>query len=221
MKVIHRYYILPKRDQKKKLWSFVFKLILIVAIIVFLAWSSSTWILLLLIQPVISIFAPFIDVPSSRNSGQIVYYSPLLLSSQIKGNSINLHGGTLFDYYYTLSIEKSELRNKKIILYSYMDGLLNLLDTYDERNDELNIKANAYFINPKTALRIGFKKVPTKNFQKVIMLLNYLPITISYSIAMGKLSFPNIFSLKSYECKLHELRKNRPMLEAMLEHIKK
>jgi len=31
------------------------------------------------------------------------------------------------------------------------------------------------------------------------MLLNYLPIAINYSIAMGKLSFTNVSSLKSYE----------------------
>ena len=221
MKVVHRYYILPKRDQKRKLWSFIFNMLITIAVIVFMAWSTSAWFLLILIQPVISIFASFIDVPTGRKNGQIVYYSPLLLSSAEKNNSINLHGGTLFDYYYTLSIEKSESRNKKTILYSYMEGLLNLLDSFGENNEDLKIKANAYFINPHTASRLGFKKVHTKSFQKIIMFLNYLPITISYSIAMGKLSFPNIFSLKSYECQLGELRKNRHKLEEMFDRIKK
>jgi hypothetical protein len=221
MKVVHRYYILPKRDQKRKIWSFILNLLIIIAVIVFMAWSTNLWILLVLIHPVLSVFAPFVDVPTGRNNGQIVYYSPLLLSSAKKNNSIVLHGGTLFDYYYTLSIEKSESRNKKTILYSYMEGLLNLLDRFDQNNDELKINANAYFINPHTAARLGFKKVPTKSFQKVIMCFNYLPITISYSIAMGKLSFPNIFSLKSYECQLADLRKNRHHLESMFDRINK
>lgn len=186
-----------------------------------MAWSTKVWILLLLIQPVLSVFASFIDVPTGRKKGQIIYYSPLLLSSAKKNNTINLHGGTLFDYYYTLSIEKSESRNKKAILYSYMEGLLNLLDHFTEQENDLKIKANAYFINPHTAARLGFKKVPTKSSQKIIMLLNYLPITISYSIAIGKLSFPNIFSLKSYECQLADLRKNEDTLELMFERIKK
>jgi hypothetical protein len=219
MRIIHRYYILPKRDQKRKLWSFIFNLLIIIAVIAFMAWSTNLWIILILIQPVISIYASFIDVPTGRKKGQIIYYSPLLLSSALKHNKIQLHGGTLFDYYYTLSMHKSESRNKKAILYSYMEGLINMLDSYGGEYDDVNIEANAYFINPHTAEKLGFKKVKTKNFQKLIMLLNYVPITISYSIAMGHLSFPNIFSLKSYECKMGDLRKNRPKLEAMFARI--
>ena len=219
MKIIHRYYILPKRDQKRKLWSFIFNLLIIIAVIVFMAWSTNLWIILILIQPVISIYASFIDVPTGRKKGQIIYYSPLLLSSALKNNKVQLHGGTLFDYYYTLSMHKSESRNKKAILYSYMEGLLNMLDSFPKEQSEVKIEANAYFINPHTAEKLGFKKVRTKNFQKLIMLLNYVPITISYSIAMGHISFPNIFSLKSYECTMGGLRKNRNHLEAMFDRI--
>jgi hypothetical protein len=221
MKIIHRYYILPKRDQKRKLWSFIFNLLIIIVVIVFMAWSTNFWIILILIQPVISIYASFIDVPTGRWKGQIIYYSPLLLSSAVRNNKIQLHGGTLFDYYYTLSMHKSESRNKKAILYSYMEGLLNMLDSFSEKQDDIKIEANAYFINPHTAEKLGFKKVGTKNFQKLIMLLNYVPITISYSIAMGQLSFPNIFSLKSYECKMGDLRKKRTQLETMFKRINK
>lgn len=219
MKIIHRFYILPKRDQRRKLWSFVFNLLIIFAVIVFMAWSTNLWVILILIQPTISIFASFIDLPIARRKGEIIYFSPLLLSSALKQNTIQLHGGTLFDYYYTLSIHRSESRNKKAILYSYMEGLLNMLDQFSSAQDEVKIAANAYFINPHTAEKLGFKKVQTKNSRKIIMLLNYLPITISYSIAMGHISFPNILSLKSYECKMGELRKNRTKLEAMFERI--
>lgn len=221
MKVVHRYYILPKRDQKRKYWSFIFNLLIIIAVIVFMAWSTKVWLIMILVPVVISIYAPFIDVPTGRNKGQIVYYSPLLLSSAIKDNKIQLHGGTLFDYYYTMSMQKSESRNKKAILYSYMEGMINMLDSYNEKQDDIKIEANAYFINPHTAEKLGFQEVKTKNFQKIIMLFNYVPITISYSIAMGKLSFPNILSLKSYECTMGDLRKNRSKLEAMFERINK
>lgn len=219
MKVIHRFYLLLERDRKKKVWSFIFNMILLISIIVFLAWSIN-WIILLLIQPVLSIFASFIDVPVARKNGKLLYFSPLLLASAVRNNILQLHGGTLFDYYYTLSIEKSEARNRKIILYSYIEGLLNLLKHFSQHQDDIVIQANAYFINPSTAARIGFKTVPTQFITKIIMLLNYLPITISYSIAMGKLSFPNILSLNSYECQLGELRKNQSKLEAMFERIK-
>lgn len=219
MKIIHRFYILPKRDQKRKLWSFIFNLLIIISVIVFMAWSTNVWIILILIQPVISIYASFIDVPTGRRKGQIIYYSPLLLSSALKNNKIQLHGGTLFDYYYTLSMHKSESRNKKAILYSYMEGMINMLDSFSEKQDDIKIEANAYFINPHTAKKLGFKEVRTKNFQKIIMLFNYVPITISYSIAMGKLSFPNILSLKSYECTMGDLRKNRTQLGVMFQRI--
>jgi len=221
MKIVHRYYILPKRDQKRKFWSFVFNLLVIGGVIVFMAWSTKIWLMLLLLQPLLSVFSSFIDVPVGRRKGNIVYYSPLLLSSALKNNKIQLHGGTLFDYYYTLSMHKSESRNKKAILYSYMDGMLNMLDSFNQDQDELKIEANAYFINPHTAKKLGFKKIKTKNLQKLIMLFNYLPITISYSIAMGRLSFPNIFSLKSYESTVGEFRKHRPILVALFERINK
>ncbi|WKK82612.2 hypothetical protein [Marivirga arenosa] len=186
-----------------------------------MAWSTGVWFLLILIQPVLSVFASFIDVPTARKNGSLVYYSPLLLSSALKHNKIQLHGGTLFDYYYTLSMHKSESRNKKAILYSYIEGMINMLDSFSKDQDDVKIEANAYFINPHTAERLGFKKVKTKNAQKIIMLLNYVPITISYTIAMGKLSFPNIFSLKSYESTMGELRKNRSKLFTMFERINK
>lgn len=219
MRVVHRFYILPKRDQRRKLWSFVFNLVIMIAVIVFMAWSTKFWFLLVLIQPVMSIFSSFIDVPMGRKKGNIVYYSPLLLSSAIRNNTIQLHGGTLFDYYYTLSMQKSESRNKKAILYSYMEGMINMLNSFNEKQDNIKIEANAYFINSHTAEKLGFEKVKTKNSQKLIMIFNYLPITISYSIAMGKLSFPNILSLKSYESTIGELRENRAILEAMFERI--
>ncbi|SMG43432.1 hypothetical protein SAMN05661096_03026 [Marivirga sericea] len=184
-----------------------------------MAWSTKLWLLLVLVHPVLSIFASFIDVPTARNTGNIVYYSPLLLASAVKDHKIQLHGGTLFDYYYTLSLHKSEKRNKKAILYSYMEGLINLLDHFDQKHDDIMIEANAYFINPHTAEKLGFKKVRTKTLQKVIMIFNYLPITISYSIALGELNFPNILSLKSYESTIGELRMNRPYLENIFERI--
>jgi hypothetical protein len=184
-----------------------------------MAWSTKLWVLLVLVHPVLSIFASFIDVPTARNSGNIVYYSPLLLASAVRRNKIQLHGGTLFDYYYTLSLHKSENRNKKAILYSYMEGLINLLDSFNSKEDDILIEANAYFINPHTAKRLGFKKVRTKTLQKVIMIFNYIPITISYSIALGELSFPNILSLKSYESTIGELRKNRHKLVSIFERI--
>jgi hypothetical protein len=53
------------------------------------------------------------------------------------------------------------------------------------------------------------------------MTFNYLPILLSYSIANGKLSFPNIFALKSYACSLGELRKNKVFLEEMFGRMKR
>ncbi|HET8861095.1 hypothetical protein [Marivirga sp.] len=184
-----------------------------------MAWSTKVWLILFFVQPVISIYASFIDVPIGRKNGQIIYYSPLLLTSSLKDRKIQLHGGTLFDYYYTLSIQKSEARNKKAILYSYMEGMLNLLDSFSENENDVVLEANAYFINPHTAEKLGFRQVKTKFFQKVVMILNYVPITISYSIAMGKLSFPNILSLKSYACTIGDLRKNKEELAAMFKRI--
>ncbi len=220
MRVIHRFYLHSERVQKKKVAAYIFYIVLQIAAIVILAIGYQSFIPLLLIPLIISCFASFVDVPMGRRSGHLIYYSPLLLASTLKKGAIELHGGTLFDYYFTLSISRSEHRNRKMIIYSYLEGLMNLLDKWDTTNDDIILTANAYFISPKTAARLGFEQKSTNNLQKILMILNYLPIMISYTIANGKLSFPNILHLKSYECSIGELRKNKAYLIEMFERIK-
>ncbi|WP_188463999.1 hypothetical protein [Marivirga lumbricoides] len=219
MKVIHRFYLHTSSSQKKKVISYIIYLVVALAILAFMAYSYSVLILIFL-PFVISIFAPFIDVPMGRKQGHLIYYSPLLLASAMKNGKIVLHGGTLFDYYFTLSVNKSERRNRKMVIYSYTEGMINLLDIWDEQFDDIKLSATAYFINPKTAKRLGFRQVDTNPLTKLLMLINYLPIMISYSIANEELSFPNVFSLKSYESTLGELRSNKIYLMEMYEKLK-
>lgn len=219
MKVIHRFYLHSSASQSKRVISYIIYMVLLLAILVFMAFSYSVLIFIFL-PFVISLFAPFIDVPMGRKKGHLIYYSPLLLASALRNGKIVLHGGTLFDYYFTLSVNKSERRNRKMVIYSYTEGMLNLLETWDEQFNDVKLSATAYFISPKTAKRLGFREVDTNPFTKLIMLINYLPIMISYSIANEEVSFPNIFSLKSYESTIGELRSNKAHLFEMYEKLK-
>lgn len=221
MRVIHRFYLHTDKVQKQKVAAYILYIVLLIAAVVILAIGYTSVIPLLFIPIILSCLASFVDVPLGRRNGHLIYYSPLLLASALKNGEIELHGGTLFDYYFTLSINKSEHRNRKMVLYSYLEGLMNLLAEWDEKNDDIKLSANAYFINPKTAARLGFVQKSTPQVQKILMVFNYLPIMFSYSIANGKLSFPNILSLKSYECTIGELRRNEAYLEEMFERMKK
>lgn len=218
MEVIHRFNLLSARDQKKKACSFLFNMILLNAIIFFLAWSIN-WMIIRLIQPILSVFASFIVIPMARKREKLLCFSSSLSRSALKNNKMQLHGGTLFDYYYTLSIGKSEGRNRNIILYSYLDDLLNFLKNFSMHPDNIIIQAKAYLINPSNAALTGFKIFPNQFISKIIIRLHYFPITSSYSPAVGNLSFPSTWHLISYVCHLGELRKNQPKLEIISKQI--
>ncbi len=221
MRVIHRFYLHPEKTRKKKIVAYIVYIISLIAAVIILALGYRSFIPLIFIPIILSFFASFVDVPMGRKSGHLIYYSPLLLASALKKGVIELHGGTLFDYYFTLTVNRSENRNRKMVIYSYLEGLINLLAAWDEKSDNVKLSANTYFISPKTASKLGFRHVSTNHFQKLLMLFNYLPIMISYSIANGKLSFPNVLQLKSYECTIGELRKNEDYLKEMFERIKR
>src|SRR6056297_4005962 len=49
---------------------------------------------------VLSIIAPFLDVPAMVRSGRLRYYSPFLLGEAERNSTLVLHAGTLFDSWF-------------------------------------------------------------------------------------------------------------------------
>jgi hypothetical protein len=76
-------------------------------------------------------------------------------------------------------------------------------------------------INERTVERIGFKVINTDFIQKLILMYNYFNILISYSIAKGKLAFPNLRDIKTFEAQLNDLIKHKKYLEELNDKLKK
>ncbi|WP_293749819.1 hypothetical protein [uncultured Paraglaciecola sp.] len=164
----------------------------------------------------ISIIAPFIDVPSGVKSGSLNYYSPLLIGEAVKNDILKLHAGTLFDYYYVLSKNASHSERKKQAFKGYIEGLLNLIEQYEPtRPNPIKIKATSYIINPRTAEKIGLSKVKTNFLGRSLLYFNYVNLLCSLSLMNGKLSFPKLNKVSSFEGELDQLIGKKDYLLAL------
>jgi hypothetical protein len=154
----------------------------------------------------LSIVAPFIDVPSGIKNGSLNYYSPLLIGETVKNGILKLHAGTLFDYYYVFSKKTSHSERKKQAFKGYIEGLVNLIELYETtRPNPIKIKATSYIINSRTAKKIGLRKVKTNLLGRFILYFNYFNLLCSLSLMNGKLSFPKLNNVRSFEGELDEL----------------
>lgn len=162
---------------------------------------------------VLTIVAPFFDVPSMIKNGQLIYYSPLLLGEKEKNGIITIHGGTLFDYYFVIDKELNGSQRTKFIIRGYIDGLLNLIEQYEDSSpNSIMIKGTSYIINERTANKLGLIKTKNNMLQVLILSFNYINLLFSYSISKGKLSFPNLKNINTFEGKLDDLIKRKAYL---------
>ncbi len=167
------------------------------------------------------LLAPFIDTPTLVKNGKLKYYSSLLLAENEKNNSISIHGGTLFDYYFIFDKNSSGTERKKIILQQYLEGLLNLTKHYENSScKNLNIKGTTYIINENTAKKLGFKSKQPEFIQTIILILNYPNLMVTKSIASKKLSFPNLTNIRTYETSLENLIANTEKIKIINKRIK-
>ena len=161
----------------------------------------------------ISIIAPFIDVPSGIKSGSLHYYSPLLIGEAVKNGILNLHAGTLFDYYFVLSKKSSSSERKKQVFKGYIEGLLNLIEQYQATYpNQIKIKATSYIINTRTAQKIGLRKAKTNVLGRFLLYFNYFNLLCSLSLMNGRLSFPKLNNVCSFEGELDQLIEKKDYL---------
>lgn len=164
----------------------------------------------------LSIAAPFFDVPSLKESGALKYYSSLFIAERPKDGVIKIHGGTLFDYVFVFDRSWNGKQRTTFVLQQYMEGLLTLIEEFENSSsDDLTIKGTSYIINQRTAERVGFSVTDIDYIQKLSLMYNYFSVTLSHSIAKGKLSFPKISETKTFEAKLSELRERKEYIRTM------
>ncbi|OIQ30858.1 MAG: hypothetical protein BM564_01205 [Bacteroidetes bacterium MedPE-SWsnd-G2] len=205
----HRFYNKNKKEQNRILMLIAICSLLIVFFSGLISFYSNIYfIAIFTIAIVLSIIAPFFDMPSLKKSGKMIYYSPLFITEKPKNGVIKIHGGTLFDYYFVIDKKRNGKQRTNFIIQQYLQGLLLLLEQH-ENEPEIKIQGTSYIINKRTAEKLGFKIIETDILQKIILAYNYFNILISNSIAKNKLSFPNLKETKTFETTFKQLRERK------------
>ncbi|MTI20172.1 hypothetical protein E1176_03995 [Fulvivirga sp. RKSG066] len=146
--------------------------------------------------------------------GTLVYHSPLFITQKSGNNKLILHGGTLFDYVFTIDKSLNGQERKKFIILGYLRGLLSLINAYETGiMTDQSLKGTSYIINERTATKIGFKKVPVDGVQYIILAFNYFTLMAAYSVANAKLSFPKLSEVKTFEASLSELAERKGFIK--------
>ncbi|WP_224997179.1 hypothetical protein [Cesiribacter sp. SM1] len=161
----------------------------------------------------LTVIAPFFDTPSLVRNGKLFYYSPLFLAENEKRGVITVHGGTLFDYVFVINRKLNGKQRTRLIIRSYLDGLLQLLEEHREENSkDIKIKGTSYVLNERTASKIGLKRTRTSFSQALLLIFNYVHLIISYSFSKARLSFPSLANINTYEAEIGELQTRKAYL---------
>ena len=190
----------------------------------FLAVLLSWWLHLLFIGILIcfiliTLLAPFVDVPGMVKAGKLSYHSVFLLAEAPKDGVLNLHGGTLFDYVYVLDFKQSGKARTAFILQAYLEGLLHLIATYEQQEVPLTLRWTSYIVNQRTAARLGFKPQPKDGLQQLILAFNYGNLFVSNCLAKGKLSFPKLSTTQTYEASLEDLIARKAYIKQLIKRV--
>lgn len=178
--------------------------------------------LIILAGIIFSTFICFIDIPLGQRNGVFTYHSSLLFTSKEQDGIIEIHGGTLFDYFFTLNTAQSKRERKKIIICTYLDGLLNLIDYCEAGGkQDLRLKATSYVLNERTAARVGFTKSKQDYFQALTVTLNILPILGAYFYTNSGSGFPNIFRVQTFEASVQDVINRKENIRRLKESFQR
>lgn len=217
---MHRFYNKRKAQQDRILRLNALLILLPVFAFIFLSAFFSYYVFIIPAGIIFSTFICFIDVPLGKRNGVFTYYSPLLFTTQEKGRTIEIHGGTLFDYYFTLDRRQSKGARKRIIIYYYLVGLLNLIEQYElVPDDELQIKATSYILNERTATKVGFIKSKTDYIQSLTVILNILPILCAYFYTGSGPQLPNLFKVQTFRASVKDLKNKKEAIRQLRDRL--
>lgn len=217
----NRYFQLSDKEKRK----FQIKLLLSsliatlsIGILLFLINPKLTFLIVIIIPIVISIIAPFFDVPSLIEKKKLRYYSLFLLAEQENDKTIKIHGGTLFDYYFVFQAQMTKQERTKIVLLEYLKGLRDLAKNIDE---DVKIQGTSYIINERTANKLGLKKVAVNGLQNLILCFNYINLVLSMSLVKKTIVFPNLSKIQTFEGKIIDIKKRAVFINNLIEKLEK
>ena len=215
----NRYFQLSDERRKKfqlKLLMLSLLIILSSGALILLISPKLIFLVIFIIAILLTVIAPFFDVPSLVKKGDLTYHSLFLLTEKENNKSITVHGGTLFDYYFVLQKDMTRQERKKVVLLEYLKGLKKLLQNTSE---EVKIQGTSYIINERTANKLGLRKVATNSLQHLILFFNYLNLTASISLLNKALVFPKLNNIKTFEGEIGEIKDRESFINGLIEKL--
>lgn len=212
--------------QNSKAFQWSITLMLLVLVVAFMGgWfyliNQSNWyfLLLFLLGPVFQ----FAITPFLTLLGNYKYLSPMLLVYNASSTKYDLHNGTSFDYIMVLKGFNKGLALKNKILEYYLEGLLKLVSEIENKNlsENLEITGSSYFFSDRTAQNLGFELSDASTAEKFNILINYLDLMWMYSLANGRLSFPDFNNVKNAKITGRRLVNSKPKLERLYLYLKR
>ena len=155
--------------------------------------------------------------------GLYSYLSPMLLVYGANKKKYDLHNGTSFDYLMVMrGIKKGRPMQNKILEY-YLEGLLRIVEDLEKGMlpPEVKISGTSYFFSEATARRLGFEIEKPTAFYTFNQYINYLDLLWMYSLAKGKLTFPNLKNVKAASIKGAQLVENKAYLQQLYQFLQR
>ena len=218
----HKFYSKSKSEQNQILIK-IGMIALFLNLVVLGISLFTNWYFLPVLSVIItlSIIAPFFDIPALKKKGKLIYYSSLFITEKEKNGIIIIHGGSLFDYVFVIDKELTGKQRTNFILQKYLEGLLNLIDDCEKnQNTSVKIKGTTYILNERTARKLGLNIIKTDLSQTLILTFNYANILVSNSIAKGKIAFPKISNIKTFESDIRDLIERKEFIRDLNTKLK-
>lgn len=175
-------------------------------------WAGVLPLLLPLLAILLSIIAPFIDVPSLVKNKKLTYLSNFLLVEHTKGTLLTLHTATLFDYYFLFTPDMNARERKKRAFTGLIDGLITLCDDQVTNHSEQKVRLTSFVLNERTANKLGMREVSKDYLQTLILYYNYINLTLCHSLLNKRMSMPSVKNIKTYEGSVTALAQRKAYL---------
>ena len=215
MIVHHPFFEKTRQDQKRfQVQLALVALLVLVAAGGLLFLAGLLPLLAVVVAVLLSIIAPFYDVPGMVRAGKLHYYSPFLLGETERNGKVVLHAGTLFDFYFLFPPSMPAPERKRLALTGMIDGLLQLIERHQcSGRTDLRIRLTSYILNERNAKRLGLETQPTDGLRSILLYYNFFNLTASYSLLHRRLRFPRVRSVQTFEGDIAKLVERKLQLE--------